>query len=221
MSETLGRAPNAAAASKDLPSWASAYAQLPSTISVVSAFSIGNFPQSPIGSATRVSHIDGCGAERFLSRKRLVTVKSTLGTEGRPPAFLGGLRVTGRGSATSLPKPLRSRGAEFFEARTVGCPRDALMFAHADGSPWGPCHQHRVMREASFHAEIQPAISFHILRHSYASFLTKGGVPLQVVASVLGPCRCANDREALRASRAVPRRSADSGQPAANGRSYP
>jgi site-specific recombinase XerD len=28
--------------------------------------------------------------------------------------------------------------------------------------------------------------AFHILRHSYASLLTKAGVPLQVVASALG-----------------------------------
>ncbi len=42
------------------------------------------------------------------------------------------------------------------------------------------------MREACLHAEIAPPVSFHILRHSYASLLTKAGVPLQVVASALG-----------------------------------
>lgn len=69
---------------------------------------------------------------------------------------------------------------------TVGRPRDALLFTHADGTAWGPSHQHRAMRVTCLHAEIQPPISFHILRHSYASFLTKAGVPLQVVASALG-----------------------------------
>ena len=42
------------------------------------------------------------------------------------------------------------------------------------------------MRDACLHAEIVPPVSFHILRHSYASLLTKAGVPLQVVASALG-----------------------------------
>jgi site-specific recombinase XerD len=42
------------------------------------------------------------------------------------------------------------------------------------------------MRDACAHAEIDPPVSFHILRHSYASLLTKAGVPLQVVASALG-----------------------------------
>src|SRR5262249_31806227 len=81
---------------------------------------------------------------------------------------------------------LTEEGAEFFEEPTAGRAREALVFTHADGSPWGPSHQHRPMRSAFPHAEIQPPISFHILRHSYGSFLTKAGVPLQVVGSALG-----------------------------------
>jgi len=81
---------------------------------------------------------------------------------------------------------LTGEGTEFFEDLTLGRPREALMFVHADGSAWGSSHQHRPMREACLHAEIDPPVSFHILRHSYASLLTKAGVPLQVVASALG-----------------------------------
>lgn len=81
---------------------------------------------------------------------------------------------------------LSGEGAEFFETRALGRPQDALLFAHSDGSAWGPSHQHRPMREACLHAQIEPPVSFHILRHSYASLLTKAGVPLQVVASALG-----------------------------------
>jgi integrase len=81
---------------------------------------------------------------------------------------------------------LNAEGAEFFAGLCVGRPREAPMFAHADGSPWASSHQHRPMREACTHAQIQPPVSFHILRHSYASLLTKAGVPLQVVASALG-----------------------------------
>jgi site-specific recombinase XerD len=60
------------------------------------------------------------------------------------------------------------------------------MFTHADGSPWRASNQHRrPIREACGHAEINPPVSFHILRHCCASLLTNG-VPLQVVASALG-----------------------------------
>ncbi|HWZ64680.1 MAG TPA: tyrosine-type recombinase/integrase [Steroidobacteraceae bacterium] len=81
---------------------------------------------------------------------------------------------------------LSDEGAEFFEGVAVGRAREALMFTRADGLPWRASSQHRPMREACLHAEIVPPVSFHILRHSYASFLTKAGVPLQVVASALG-----------------------------------
>jgi len=81
---------------------------------------------------------------------------------------------------------LSAEGAEFFEGLAVGRGREALLFTHEDASAWGPAHQHRPMREACVHAEIEPPVSFHILRHSYASLLTKAGVPLQVVASALG-----------------------------------
>ena len=37
-----------------------------------------------------------------------------------------------------------------------------------------------------FERQDRSPVSFHILRHSYASLLTKAGVPLQVVASALG-----------------------------------
>jgi integrase len=81
---------------------------------------------------------------------------------------------------------LSEEGVAFFDEITVGRPRDELLLTHADGSAWSASHQHRVMRQACLNADIQPAVSFHILRHSYASFLTKAGVPLQVVASALG-----------------------------------
>ena len=93
-----------------------------------------------------------------------------------------------RSSTSGWPRHvcLTAEGAEFFEASAVGRSREALMFTHRDGFPWKPSHQHRPMREACLHAGIHPPVSFHILRHSYASLLTKAGVPLQVVASALG-----------------------------------
>ena len=81
---------------------------------------------------------------------------------------------------------LTEEGAQFFEELSVGRGREELMFLHADGAPWRASNQHRPMREACLHAAIEPPGSFHILHHSYASLLTKAGVPLQVVASALG-----------------------------------
>jgi integrase len=81
---------------------------------------------------------------------------------------------------------LTDEGAQLFEELTVGRQREALLFTHADGAPWRSSNQHRPMRDACVHAQIEPPVSFHILRHSYASLLTKAGVPLQVVASALG-----------------------------------
>ena len=42
------------------------------------------------------------------------------------------------------------------------------------------------MRHACERADIEPAITFHILRHTYASRLAMRGVPLNVIAKQLG-----------------------------------
>jgi integrase len=42
------------------------------------------------------------------------------------------------------------------------------------------------MREACTRAKIQPAISFHSLRHTWASLAVMNGTPLMVVAQNLG-----------------------------------
>jgi len=42
------------------------------------------------------------------------------------------------------------------------------------------------MKEARARAKIAPAITFHILRHTWASLAVMAGVPLMVVAKNLG-----------------------------------
>jgi integrase len=42
------------------------------------------------------------------------------------------------------------------------------------------------MREACKQAEVEPAMSFHVLRHTWASLAVMAGVPLLVVAHNLG-----------------------------------
>jgi integrase len=60
------------------------------------------------------------------------------------------------------------------------------MFRHADGSAWQKSEQARPMTEACTNGRIKPAISFHILRHTWASLSVMAGVPLMVVAKNLG-----------------------------------
>lgn len=82
--------------------------------------------------------------------------------------------------------PLTDEGREFFSQATAGRLGGDLLFTRADGMPWGPSHQQRPLQRACTIAKIEPAVSFHVLRHSYGSLLAGRGVPLQVIAEVLG-----------------------------------
>lgn len=93
--------------------------------------------------------------------------------------------------------PLTDEGAKFFKRVTAGKAGDELLFDHdtvewrdskpyVKRIPWGRAHQIRPIREASKRAEIDPPVSFHDLRHTYASLLAMNGVPLQVIARALG-----------------------------------
>jgi integrase len=56
----------------------------------------------------------------------------------------------------------------------------------SSGFEWRKSEQHRKMKEACKRAQIEPRLSFHELRHTYASTLVMAGVPLVVVAKQLG-----------------------------------
>ncbi|MCA0201026.1 MAG: site-specific integrase [Proteobacteria bacterium] len=81
---------------------------------------------------------------------------------------------------------LTDEGAAFFRATVGDRPGDERMFKREDGHAWGKSHQHRPMKDACKEAKIKPAVSFHVLRHTYASHLVMGGASLQVVAANLG-----------------------------------
>jgi integrase len=80
---------------------------------------------------------------------------------------------------------LTAEGCEFFRAHCVG-ERHDRMFPRADGCPWGKSEQARPMRAACRRAGIVPAVSFHALRHTWASLSIMAGMPLLVVARNLG-----------------------------------
>jgi integrase len=77
---------------------------------------------------------------------------------------------------------LSDEGKAFFEQLTVGRSGADPIF----GKVWAKSHQARPMREAVERAKIRPRISFHGLRHSWASLAVMGGMPLMVVAKNLG-----------------------------------
>jgi len=65
------------------------------------------------------------------------------------------------------------------------CPGERI-FLRSDGRAWGTSHQQRPLDEASDRAAITPAVNFHILRHTHASYLAMAGTPMAVIARQLG-----------------------------------
>jgi len=96
--------------------------------------------------------------------------------------------LTIRKSKSSKPRhvTITPEGADFFRQHCAGRARGALMFTHDDGGGWRMSEQGRPMRAACERARITPPVSFHALRHTWASLATMAGVPLWVVARNLG-----------------------------------
>lgn len=81
---------------------------------------------------------------------------------------------------------LTDEGKELFRQSTAGQGGKDLIFLRDDKNPWGASHQQRPLEIASERARIEPATTFHILRHTYASMLAMKGVPMGVIAAQLG-----------------------------------
>lgn len=81
---------------------------------------------------------------------------------------------------------LTEEATAFFEAMAAGRRAGEILFLREDGLPWGSSHQDRRMRAACEAAQIDPPVSFHILRHTYASHYLMGGGSLPALAAQLG-----------------------------------
>jgi integrase len=81
---------------------------------------------------------------------------------------------------------LTDEGIAFFRDITAARAGDELIFKRRDGSQWKASQQGRPMRYANERAKLTPAITFHGLRHTWASLAVMAGMPLLVVASNLG-----------------------------------
>jgi integrase len=81
---------------------------------------------------------------------------------------------------------LNDEGMALFTALAAGRGGDELLLRRANGEPWGKSHQAWLMAATCERANIKPPISFHGLRHTYASLSVMNDVPLMVIAENLG-----------------------------------
>lgn len=95
---------------------------------------------------------------------------------------------------------LTDEGRELFGRLTVGRTSETLILtrnstvkaatkhapAETQRAPWRNADQHRPIKDACSAANIAPAISFHVLRHTYASRLAMRAVAMVVIAKQLG-----------------------------------
>lgn len=82
--------------------------------------------------------------------------------------------------------PLPPEGLAFFESLTAGKRGADFVFIRRNGKQWGKNDQQRPMLEACRKANIEPAIGFHELRHTYASMLAQRGIDLLTISKLLG-----------------------------------
>ena len=92
-----------------------------------------------------------------------------------------------RMSKTGTPRHvvLSEEGASFFGRLATGKSANGLLLARDDGAAWEKSWQVRPMQAACKAARIKPAVSFHVLRHTWASLTVMNGAPLLVVAKNL------------------------------------
>ncbi len=85
---------------------------------------------------------------------------------------------------------LNDEGSALFQSIANGRDGSDFMFTHTSGrhkgEPWLSSQQRHWMEAACAKAEIVPAISFHILRHTYASHLAMSNTAMPVIAAQLG-----------------------------------
>lgn len=80
---------------------------------------------------------------------------------------------------------LNDEGIAFFKQVVKGRNPNDPMFVRANGEPWKTSEQQRPMEAACKDAHIE-GVTFHILRHTYASHAVMNGMPLEVLQKQLG-----------------------------------
>jgi integrase len=80
---------------------------------------------------------------------------------------------------------LNAEGVAFFQQLTHGKAAKDRMFLRANGRAWEDSEQKRPMDAACEVAQLEH-VTFHILRHTYASQLAMNGAPMKFIADQLG-----------------------------------
>jgi integrase len=123
----------------------------------------------------------------FLTGARLGQLAALTVSDFNPDVGTLRLRTRkGDGSERIYHVHLSDEGQVFFAHACAGKLGPDLVFTHADGRPWGRAHQLIPIREASARAKLEPAVNFHVTRHTFASHAVMNGAPLLVVARALG-----------------------------------
>jgi integrase len=85
---------------------------------------------------------------------------------------------------------LTDEAIAFFQSVAYGKDANEFLFTHDEGrhsgKPWQLTQQTYWMKFACAEAKIEPAVSFHILRHTFASQLAMNNTPMPVIAASLG-----------------------------------
>lgn len=82
--------------------------------------------------------------------------------------------------------PLNPEGLAHFRDALTGKTGDQLVFTREDGAAWGHNYHVRALKVACGVAKVKPMVSFHELRHTYASHLANAGVDLLTISKLLG-----------------------------------
>jgi len=93
-------------------------------------------------------------------------------------------RVTKSGKKQSV--KLTAPACTFLKTEIAGKSANDYIFVKASGERWKPSDQARRMTDACAGAKIEPAITFHELRDTFASHLVMAGVPILTVSKLLG-----------------------------------
>ncbi|MHB1109711.1 MAG: tyrosine-type recombinase/integrase [Devosia sp.] len=149
--------------------------------------------------AARVRFLDGAGQRALLGKcdgalRDLVAAALVTGARFGELARLrvrdfdpanGSVFIAESKSGKSRHVPLPPGGVKHFANLAKGKTADQFLLLQDAGAPWLPATYRRALGEAVKRAELEH-ITFHELRHTYASTMVRAGVLMKIVAEALG-----------------------------------